>query len=332
MRPLAVLLNLLLIVLVLVAPTAAQEADTVSCPLCGEPNLEKNNYCTSCGARLTARKPEVRQTAPTSYLQPARLFSLPMASALPESYLGFTFGNNFGIQVGESILGTASLGVGGIGEIELSTTGLITSVVNHRAAFRTAGMKIWLYADKGGVPAVGVSLRSSNDWERESRDERMIAFTDPSAHTFGLRSFNLESRITTLSLLISKQMREQTTVHAGIGFSDIRYRNVYSGFISRFVYDPSERRTNQWQVFGGASIMLNSRTTVLAEVQTLPLFKYDVKRDVVRLTRIYVGAAGIRFSLTPSWSLDGGIRYQDNFVGLADVQFRISVSVLVLVG
>jgi hypothetical protein len=331
MKPLSLLLVVLTIAVACVS-IHAQENNTILCQVCSEPNQMKNNYCTSCGAKLALVKVAEREEAPQSYKQPVRLFSLPMAVALSESYVTFAFGNDFGMQVGESFLGTVAIGVGEVGEIELSTSGLVTSLVKNSAGFRTAGMKIQVFAGHGDLPAVGFSLRSSNDWEREERSEIVLATSDRAAFDVGLRSLNLESRITTLALFVSKQVRPHTTLHAGIGFSDVRYRNVYAGFVypHSSVYDNSERRANQWQAFGGTSIAMNDRTTVMGEIQTLPLFKYDVNRGTVRLSRMYVGAAGFRFSLSPSWSLDSGVRYQNNFIGLADVQFRVSVNAVFL--
>ncbi len=308
--------------------TFAQDGETVQCERCKEPNLRSNNYCTSCGAKLVARPATKQDAVSPLYRQPARLFSVPTAFPPSHSAFTLTFGNNFGIQVGESFLGTAAVGIEGVGEIELSTAGLVTSVVTSVPGLRTAGMRVHVYAGDEILPAIGISLRSSNDWEREERNSDALAATDQASYDVGLRSLNLESRITTLALFLSKHLRATTSLHAGIGLSDVRHRNVYAGFVSPSfaVSDDSERRSSQWQACGGASIVLSERTTVMGEVQTLPLFSYDVNRNNIRLSRMYVGAIGVRFSLSPSWSLDSGIRYQSTFIGLADTQFRVSVN------
>ncbi len=304
----------------------AQDNDSVLCSVCQQPNEPKNNFCTSCGAKFVALT-TAEGFRHVSYRQPARLFSIPTALVLPELQFGITLGNSFGLEVGESFLGTIGLGIGDIAEIELSTSGLITGLAAGTTSMRTAGLKMkFLESEELGL-AVGASLRSSNDRERENRTERILAAAAPDDYAMGLRGLNYESRITTLSLSVSKEVREETTLHAGLGYSDIRYRDVNSFFIDRpSIFSPSEERRGQWQAFGGAVIVMGERTKIMGEVQSFPFFKYSVNRGEIRLSHMYVAAAGVRFSISQSWSLDSGVRYQSNFIGLADTQIRITLN------
>ena len=328
MKTLFVLFMVMALVMNTGAPLIAQSNDPVLCSVCQQPNEPKNNFCTSCGVKFVALATRpAEESRPVSYRQPARLFSIPTAQVLPELQFGVTLGNAFGLEVGESFLGTMGLGIGDIAEIELSTAGLITGLAAGTTGMKTAGLKMKFFESEELGLIVGASLRNSNDWERENRTERVLAVAAPDDYAMGLRGLNYESRITTLSLSVSKQVREQTTLHAGLGYSDIRYRNVYSYFVnSPSIYAPSEERRGQWQAFGGAVIVMSERTKIMGEVQSLPFFKYSVNRGEIRLSHMYVAAAGLRFSISQSWSLDSGVRYQSNFIGLADTQIRITIN------
>ncbi|MGH2569355.1 MAG: hypothetical protein ACRDGA_13540, partial [Bacteroidota bacterium] len=85
-------------------------------------------------------------------------------------------------------------------------------------------------------------------------------------------------------------------------------------------------RSSQFQFAGGFAMELNPRTKVIAEVQTIPFFNYNITRDELQLEHMYVGALGIRFALGKAFTLDSGIRYQSNFVGLADTQVRVALN------
>ena len=71
---------------------------------------------------------------------------------------------------------------------------------------------------------------------------------------------------------------------------------------------------------------MNPRTSILAEAQTIPFFNYHVGNGNLKLEHMYVGAAGIRFALGRAITLDSGIRYQSDFIGLADVQIRVALN------
>jgi hypothetical protein len=305
----------------------AQSNEQLLCSMCQQPNDPKNNFCTSCGATFVPMTVEVGESEPSGYRQPARLFSIPVAHVLPELQLGITLGNTFGLEVGESFLGTMVLGIGNIAEIELSTAGLITSIAAGNTSLRTTGLKAQLFeSDELGLIA-GVSLRNSNDWENENRTETVIAHAAPDEYAAGLRGLSYESRITTLSLAIDKQFGGAATLHAGLGYSDIRYRNVYSRFVTgSSFFMPNEERRQQWQVLAGLLVVISPRTRLMAEAQNLPFLAYTVGGGGITARHIYVGAMGFRFSISQSWSLDSGVRYQSNFVGLADTQVRFSLN------
>jgi hypothetical protein len=316
-----------IVLLSLFLPVAvAQQGGKVLCITCRAENERSNNFCTSCGSRIVHAVSKQLEPLDETFREPARLFSIPTASVIPEMTVGLTLGNSFGLQVGESFLGTASLGMGGIAELELSTVGLFAGLATGSSAFKTAGLKAVVIEEYAFLPSIAISLLSSNDWEREQRDEGVVRSSDAPAYAEGVRGVNYESRITNLTISFGKQVRERTTAHWGITFSDIRYRNVstYHAF-NGTKYFSEQARKIRWQGFGGVSIRMNPRTQLMGEVQSIPLFNYDRSTGNIRLDRMYIGAAGVRFSLSTSWSLDAGIRYQDNFIGLADTQVRITL-------
>lgn len=303
----------------------AQDTELALCSSCQQPNKSSYNFCTSCGARLTFTTLKNDRDR-TVFRHPARLFSVPTAEVLPELHFAITLGNMFGMNVGESFLGTLGLGIGGIGELELSTADLIGNLATGTWAMRTSAFKLQIYTNPDLGINTGAALQSSNNWEEENRSEHIVILTAPDEYRRSLRGFNYESRIATLRLSIGFTI-ERTTFHGGFGYSDIRYRNVYSWFVDRpSISLPDETRRGQWQGSGGMAITLNERTKLMAELQTVPFLSYDVGTNRVRLTRMIVGALGARASLSENWSVDSGVRYQSNFIGLADVQIGIALN------
>ncbi len=86
------------------------------------------------------------------------------------------------------------------------------------------------------------------------------------------------------------------------------------------------RRHSQFQYSAGIAYTLNPRTKVIVEAQTIPFFDVNVANRELVLKHMYVGAAGIRFALSRAFTLDSGIRYQSNFIGLADTQMRVALN------
>ena len=313
-------------VLITAVPLLSQESKQL-CDTCKQPNSAENNFCTSCGARLDGQNLEQKDELPFTYREPSRLFSVSTAALIPELGIGLTFGNSFGEQERRSFLGNVSVGIGGIAELELNTGGMVGNVLAGTTQMSTWAMKVRVSSEVEGWPAIAVSLRSSNDWDGATLTSQALAASSPDYYQAGLRGLDYEMRMTTATVSLSRSVHERTTLHGTIGLSDIRHRNLG---VQRLDYgfrsDPSIKRSSQWQLSGGFTITMNTRTSVILEGQTIPFFNYNVTKGELNLEHMYVGAAGIRFALGKAITLDSGIRYQSSFIGLADTQIRVALN------
>jgi len=309
-------------------PMLPQDGAEIICPACKQPNSSTHTFCTSCGIQLpTDRSGDQVQLTEHSYRVPSRLFSVPTAQVLPEMNVALTLGNSFGLEVGESILGTLGFGLGNIAEVEVSTLGLIAGLATGETLIRTAGLKVQILSAGEVVPSVGLALRSSNDWERESRNEDIIRTFAAGEYREGLRGLDYEAKITSLSFSLSKPIHERTRLHAGVSVLDVRYRNVQPRYVFLGpIVATAEVRKTQWHGYGGFEYTVNKRTLVLAEIQSLPFFDFNVTRNQIVLRHMYAGAVGLRYAASITWSVDVALRYQSNFVGLADTQYRVALN------
>lgn len=327
MRAIILFSLIILAILAVPLPAEAQAQQTVPCSVCNEPNKPGNNFCTSCGAKFTAAV-AATDDGPFTYREPARLFSVPTASVLQELALGITLGNSFGQQEQQSFLGNLALGIGDVAELELNTGGMVGNIVAGTTRMTTWGLKVQVMGEQESVPSIALSLRSSHDWDNTKLNGEFLRTEAPDHFREGLRWLDYNMRMTTAAVSFSRSVNPFATLHATVGLSDLRYKNLgaqYATNNSRS-YDSGERRTSQWQAAGGFALYINPRTKVIGEIQTIPFFDYNMTQNTLHLKRMYVGAAGVRFALSKAFTLDSGVRYQSNFVGLADTQVRVALN------
>lgn len=323
MRTIIILLALLLITI----PIMAQVDSTLLCSVCKQPNNPENNFCTSCGAKLTEQKVELPENKPFTFREPSRLFSVPTATVIPELGIGFTLGNSFGQQEPQSFLGNVSVGIGDVAELELNTGGMVGNIIAGTTRMSTWAFKVQVYSGNEHWPSTALSLRSSNDWDEAQFDGQALQTSAEGLYREGLRWLDYRMRLTTASVSLTQRLLPHLTASATVGYSDIRYKNLFTqwaGFEGKYV--PDVTRRSQFQYAVGVAIELNPRTKVIAEAQTIPFFDYYLATNELVLKHMYVSAVGIRFALSRAFTLDSGIRYQSNFVGLADTQVRVALN------
>ncbi len=321
------LIIILLGIAVIAMPVLAQDSSTLLCSSCKQPNNPENNFCTSCGKELSDETVELVDKQPFTFREPSRLFSVPSATVIPELAIGMTLGNSFGQQEPQSFLGTASIGIGNVAELELNTGGMVGNIIAGTTRMSTWAFKVQVFSGSEEWPMAALSLRSSNDWDEAQFDGEVLRTSADGLYREGLRWLDYQMRLTTASLSLTKPLMPHATASVNIGYSDVRYRNVYSRWVGNDGrYAPDVARKSQFQYGAGVAIALNPRTKVIAEAQTIPFFDVNVANRELVLKHMYVGAAGIRFALSRAFTLDSGIRYQSNFIGLADTQVRVALN------
>lgn len=258
---------------------------------------------------------------------PGRLFSIPTADVQNSLDLALLVGGSFGLENSDGFLGSVSFGLGGYGDIEVSTASLLGSVFSKTENFASIALKIKIIGERENIPGIAVTLRTNNDWYQSSNFD--LKEKKPELAQFGLRSLTYDTRITHLIISFSKKMNDFSRVHLGFGIGDLRYRNLKSYFVDSFFIDQSEKMKNTFYGAIGFDFQLSEITYLIAEAQTIPYFKVEPKTGLISPDLRKVFSGGLRVGINRWLLLDSGFRYQDNYRGLADTEVKISLQAFI---
>jgi len=258
----------------------------------------------------------------------SRLFSVPNSYIMNSLDLSLLLGGSFGFTDNNGLLGTAGLGLGGYGDIEIGSESLLGSMFNSKENFTNIGMKIRILSEKERFPAFAVGIKANNDWNSSRNDEGFIRTAESGLFDAGLRAANYDSRMTSAYAVIGKSfINSGVNIHAGVNLSDLRYRNVYVVFNDTSFYSrEEEERETIFNFFGGFEYILNERTLLMFEIQSFPYLKINTSDGTLSSDRRIVTVAGLRFFISKWLLLDSGIRYQDNYNGLAEAEIRLGLN------
>ena len=269
--------------------------------------------------------------------QPTQLFSIPAARVLNSMEVELSGGASFGVENSDALLQKWIVGLGGIAEVELSTSGMSNRMTGESEKISTSSFKVNLiptrYKDKWFLPDLAVLLKSSS-WNTINGDEgRILHQYTVEAKDINLVSIHdLNQRYSTLYFIAGKSNFlgslqlgfSQTDVRTKAGQSQI-YNNVYS----RYEWlDIPEMQKTFLSPFGGIEVYANENTLLMAEVQSIPVFDYDLNKHSVVIDQVWLGIAGVRFLITNWLSMDTGVRYQSDDDGIADAEIDVGVNVV----
>lgn len=139
----------------------------------------------------------------------------------------------------------------------------------------------------------------------------------------GLRNVDYEYRITSLFLVAGTQINN-FKIYGNITVSDLRYRNVnvmYNYGMNIF-YAAKKQMKMIWNVSTGLEKPLNLQTSLIAEVQTIPLMDVNPLNGELSPSSITAGSLGLRFLILNWLIIDSCIVYQSNYTGLSDAQIK----------
>jgi len=264
------------------------------------------------GSAGLAQTPGASAPAPVSFIPNYRLFTVPTADVLRSLDVSLSGGGAFSAESERSFLGRAAIGLGDVAEVEISTLSVLNALKASSSSVPTSAFKMRVLRERGDRPAVSWLLRGTTDW----RD-----IESPVPHV------DFRTRLTRLQVVASKSVGT-VDVHAGIGWADIRVKDPggYPGG-PRWT---GELKRNLFSPFGGFSVPVNPRTTVMGEVDMVP--RYDFGEGFTEANQMILyawsGAAGVRFYFARWLSTDVGVIYRSDFDGLADAAIRASANVL----
>lgn len=258
-----------------------------------------------------------------------RLFSVPNSSIMNSLDFSLLLGGSFGFTDNGGVLGTAGIGLGGYGDIEISSESLLGSMFNSKESFTNIGMKIKILSESEKLPSLAAGIKANNDWNSSRNDEEFIRTSESGLYEAGLRTANYDSRLASVYIAIGKSFKKDgINLHGGVSLSDLRYKNIYVIYnegISYFSQEEQERETI-FNYFGGFEYRLNDRTLLMFEIQSFPYLKVNTENGIISSDRRIGAVAGLRFFIAKWLLLDSGIRYQNNYSGLSEAEIRLGLN------
>lgn len=257
-----------------------------------------------------------------------RMFSIPTGRVLNSLDFSLLLGSSLSFGRTNNYLGTVSLGLGGYGDIELSSASLMGSIFNSEESFSYVGMKIKLLSENDRLPEIAIGIKTNNEWNNSNRGSADILSNSSDLFNGGLRGINYDARMTSVYLSLSKKIREIVSVHAGVSFSDLRLKNISTifNYWNAIYTHPEEEIKNVFNLYGGLEFDLNERTKLLLEVQSFPYINVNISNGHLETEKRILGIVGLRFFVSRWLLVDSGVLYQNNFKGLADAQLKVSLN------
>jgi hypothetical protein len=245
-----------------------------------------------------------------------RLFNIPTANMLRSLDLSFTGGGAFGIEKDRGFLGSISMGLGDIAEIQIVTQSVINALKNGSNVLPTSAFKLRLIGEGRLIPGVAAAIRSTTGWRKLEGEKTGIS---------------LETRLTKLYIVGTKQVGT-VALHAGISLTDVRVRTPMGWtFLDA---TQSELQKNLWTPFGGISARANPKTYIMAEIEGQPSYDFEAGRIYGEgaIKNIWASVLGVRFYFTNWLAMDTGVRYRSDFHGIADATIQASFNGILPLG
>jgi hypothetical protein len=271
-----------------------------------------------------------------SISDPSRLFNVPMADVLRTAEICASGGSSFGMESRSSLIRNLTFGLGGIAEAEISTAGQINQLTGESESFAMSSFKVNLIPESMQhyrfLPNIVIQLKSSS-WKAIRNESGSIRPFYTEASSFSgenLLSLDVKERFSVLNLIIGKRW-SFGGFQVGACVTDVRLKDgrrwyYFLDSAGRY-YDRitgmPEVRKNYWTPIGGVEIKANDRTKIMAEIQSVPIFDFDVRSQNVVISKAWLGVAGIRFFIADWFTLDAGVKYQSNDYGIADAEIRL---------
>lgn len=252
-----------------------------------------------------------------------RIFSIPTADVMRSLDLSLLLGGEFGLESNQNFLGTIVFGLGDYGDIQLSTSSLLGTIFKKSESIGNIGMKINVSSQTPDRPGFAIGIKTHNNWvtENNNSDNLPVNLFDA-----GLRGLRYDSRITSIYVVFSSKAFDKLNAHIGVSYSDLRFKDVESTFENFLFRKDEQQKENVFGGFAGVEYELNNRTKLLFEIQTLPYLDVKLKEGNLFAKHRVIGSAGLRFLINTWLLLDTGIRYQDNYKGIADAEMKLSLN------
>lgn len=330
----------LLLVLIFCAVSVANPK-YLTCSNCQAQNDPDNLYCHACGEALDdelAARENQRQTLKklvnafsSARVEPTRLFNIPTADILASRDISLIGGGAFGNSYSNSLLGTVGIGLGGVAEVEFSTTGLVNNIASGTPTVATSAFKLQLIPEGGygwvWLPKIAIAMRSTASWKGIHSDERVLRANE--WYTDGISHISYDTRFTVLYGVMTISAH-RVNLHGGANLTDVRVKDaeIYKNWESSDS-DPNEKQKVMYGGFAGIDIEVNPQTKLMVETETLSKWTYNHEEGTIDVNQDYLLIGGIRFFFRNWLSIDTGIWYQGNYRGIADTQMKLGLNIFI---
>ncbi|NQU06747.1 MAG: hypothetical protein HQ568_11685 [Calditrichaeota bacterium] len=274
---------------------------------------------------LNANAEEFRDLARNEYF--SRLFIAPTGRMLPSGIVGISFGGAFATQGGKEYLGLFSIGLGGVAELEVSTSHLVTNIFYSSKWIGTTALKFTIYNGKPEtkLPRVMLAFRSNRWSSIEGSGNELSGPANPDGNS-GISSVDFKTHLTSLYLSATSELTPKFSVSGGLVWHDIRTKDL-SYFSNRQINLPGDMKKSVVGVFGGVENLLNPNTYSILEFGLIPEIRFDNKMEQMMIGQLWYSMVGVRFFFRETAAVDAGIKYRSDYSGLADAEIVVGLNI-----
>jgi len=252
-----------------------------------------------------------------------RLFLTPCGKVLPSMEVNLTLGGAYGTMNRGEYLGIAAVGLGNVAELEISTWRLVSNFLSGTLALGTTSLKISLLKETDNTPGMALTFRSNPSWAKMETSGQDLS-SEISAE---VTKVSFETHFAGLYLTVSKQLFTGTAFNAGLSLTDMRTRSGSAIMITAPMFNEfPDQQVNLLGGYIGFSRLVNSRTTVMGELSTIPRFSYDPEINDLSIDQVALIIAGFRFYFSPNLSTDAGVKYRTDYAGIADAEISVGLN------
>jgi len=268
--------------------------------------------------------------------EPSRFFFAPTSSILKSLEVMITTGGFFGVEEDKVLFSQLTVGLGNIAEVEFSTSNISNRLTGEASAIPTSVFKVALipqrFTQHWYIPQMALQLRSTSWRPLAKESSQLLSENQASYDNQRLNHLRVNSRFTTLYYVVGKDF-PFGGFHCGVSLSDIRTQSGHQVLYDEALYSYipitiPELKKQILAPFGGLYFRATEDTWLMAEVEPIPRYGYDVKSRIVSIQQAWLGIGGIRFYIGKWLSLDTGVKYQSDFDGIADAEINIGFNLL----
>lgn len=269
---------------------------------------------------------------------PSRFFTAPTSRILRTMEVTIAVGSTFGITGQGGLYGGVGLGLGDVAEVEFNSTEIFNGLTGKAERFPTRLFKVGVIPERFTrhwyVPNLAVQLRTTTWGKPVDRNARLTTAlaSDFSRANDGASPdwLEFESRFTTLYLVAGKE-GALGGLHLGWSITDIRTKAgsqwiVLPGPGYYDLLDLPELKRTIAAPYGGLVIRANDNTLLMAEIEPVPKYYYDVFEKKLDIRRTWLGIAGVRFFLLEWLTWDTAVRYRSDSDGIADSEINVMIN------